>query len=33
MRYRSGSIWVTVFMHAVNNLAASLQTIWLANYP
>jgi membrane protease YdiL (CAAX protease family) len=33
MRYRTGSIWVTVVMHALNNLAATLQTIWLANHP
>jgi len=33
MRYRTGSIWVTVVMHALNNLAATLQTIWLANQP
>jgi membrane protease YdiL (CAAX protease family) len=33
MRYRTGSIWVTVLMHALNNLAATLQTIWLANQP
>jgi membrane protease YdiL (CAAX protease family) len=30
VRYRTGSIWVTVLMHGVNNLAATLQTIWLA---
>jgi membrane protease YdiL (CAAX protease family) len=33
MRYRTGSIWVTVFMHALNNLAATLQTLWLASQP
>jgi membrane protease YdiL (CAAX protease family) len=31
VRYRTGSIWVTVFMHGVNNLAATVQTIWLAS--
>jgi membrane protease YdiL (CAAX protease family) len=31
LRYRSGSIWLTVFVHGLNNLAATLQTIWLAN--
>ena len=29
MRYRSGSIWLTVILHGLNNLAAVLQTIWL----
>jgi membrane protease YdiL (CAAX protease family) len=31
LRYRSGSIWLTVFVHGLNNLAATLQTIWLAS--
>jgi CAAX protease family protein len=31
LRYRSGSIWLTVFVHGLNNLAATLQTFWLAN--
>jgi membrane protease YdiL (CAAX protease family) len=30
IRYRSGSIWLTVILHGLNNLAATLQTIWLA---
>jgi uncharacterized protein len=30
LRYRSGSIWLTVILHSLNNLAATLQTIWLA---
>jgi membrane protease YdiL (CAAX protease family) len=30
LRYRTGSIWLTVFVHGLNNLAATLQTIWLA---
>jgi membrane protease YdiL (CAAX protease family) len=32
LRYRSGSIWLTVFVHGLNNLAATLQTIWLASH-
>jgi membrane protease YdiL (CAAX protease family) len=31
LRYRSGSIWLTVFVHGLNNLAATLQTVWLAS--
>jgi membrane protease YdiL (CAAX protease family) len=30
LRYRSGSTWLTVVVHGLNNLAATLQTIWLA---
>ena len=30
LRYRSGSIWLTVFVHGLNNLLATLQSIWLA---
>jgi membrane protease YdiL (CAAX protease family) len=30
MRYRSNSTWLTIIMHGVNNLAATLQSIWLA---
>ena len=30
IRYRSQSIWLTVVLHGLNNLAATLQTIWLA---
>ena len=29
MRRRSNSTWLTIVMHAVNNFAATLQTIWL----
>jgi uncharacterized protein len=29
LRYRSGSIWLTVILHGLNNLAAVVQTIWL----
>jgi uncharacterized protein len=32
LRYRSSSIWLTVFVHGLNNLAATLQTIWLASH-
>jgi membrane protease YdiL (CAAX protease family) len=30
LRYRSHSTWLTVLLHGLNNLAAVLQTIWLA---
>jgi uncharacterized protein len=30
LRYRSNSTWLTVVLHSLNNLAATLQTIWLA---
>jgi membrane protease YdiL (CAAX protease family) len=30
LRYRGHSIWLTVVLHGLNNLAATLQTIWLA---
>jgi len=30
MRYRSGSTWLTIIMHGINNFAATLQSIWLA---
>lgn len=30
LRYRSGSTWLTVVVHGLNNLAATLQSIWLA---
>jgi membrane protease YdiL (CAAX protease family) len=29
LRYRSNSIWLPVIVHGINNLAATLQTIWL----
>ena len=29
IRYRSQSIWLTVLLHGLNNLAAVVQTIWL----
>jgi hypothetical protein len=29
IRYRSRSIWLTILLHGLNNLAAVLQTIWL----
>ena len=31
LRYRSNSTWLTVILHGLNNLAATVQTIWLAN--
>jgi hypothetical protein len=30
MRYRSHSTWLTIVLHGLNNLAATLQSIWLA---
>jgi uncharacterized protein len=30
LRYRSGSIWLTILLHGLNNLGALVQTIWLA---
>jgi hypothetical protein len=29
VRYRSGSLWLTVLLHGLNNLAAIVQTILL----
>jgi membrane protease YdiL (CAAX protease family) len=31
LRYRTGSIWLTIFVHGLNNLLATLQGIWLAS--
>jgi len=31
LRYVSNSTWLTVILHGINNLAATIQTIWLAN--
>lgn len=33
VRYRSNSIWLTIFLHGLNNLAATLQTLYLATHP
>jgi membrane protease YdiL (CAAX protease family) len=30
LRYRFNSTWLTIFVHGLNNLAAVVQTIWLA---
>ena len=30
LRYRTRSTWLTIVLHGLNNLAATLQTIWLA---
>jgi membrane protease YdiL (CAAX protease family) len=30
LRYRTQSIWLTVVLHGLNNLAATLQSLWLA---
>lgn len=32
LRYRTNSIWLTVVLHGLNNFAATLQTLWLANH-
>ncbi|MBE0701756.1 MAG: CPBP family intramembrane metalloprotease, partial [Afipia sp.] len=32
LRYRSNSTWLTVVIHGLNNLAATIQTIWLATH-
>jgi hypothetical protein len=32
LRYRFHSTWLTIFVHALNNLAAVTQSIWLAAY-
>lgn len=31
LRYRSNSTWLTVGLHGLNNLAATLQTLWLTS--
>jgi membrane protease YdiL (CAAX protease family) len=30
-RYRTGSTWLTILLHGLNNLAATVQTFWLSN--
>jgi membrane protease YdiL (CAAX protease family) len=30
LRYRTGSTWLTIVLHGINNLAATIQTFWLA---
>jgi membrane protease YdiL (CAAX protease family) len=30
LRYRTGSTWLTIVLHGINNLAATVQTFWLA---
>jgi membrane protease YdiL (CAAX protease family) len=30
LRYRSGSLWLTIFLHGLNNLAATVQTALIA---
>ncbi len=32
LRYRFHSTWLTIFVHGLNNLAAVVQTIWLAGH-
>jgi membrane protease YdiL (CAAX protease family) len=31
LRYRSGSLWLTIFLHGLNNLAATVQTMLIAS--
>lgn len=31
LRYRSNSLWLTVFLHGLNNFAATVQTLLIAN--
>jgi membrane protease YdiL (CAAX protease family) len=33
MRYLSHSTWLTIVLHGLNNLAATVQTMWLASGP
>ena len=30
LRYRTNSTWLTIALHGINNLAATIQTFWLA---
>ena len=30
LRYRANSTWLTIVLHGINNLAATIQTFWLA---
>jgi membrane protease YdiL (CAAX protease family) len=32
VRYRTGSTWLTTVLHGLNNLAATVQTMWLATH-
>jgi membrane protease YdiL (CAAX protease family) len=32
LRYKSNSTWLTIVIHGLNNLAATIQTIWLASH-
>ena len=31
LRFRTGSTWLTILLHGLNNLAATIQTWWLTN--
>ncbi|WP_431203627.1 CPBP family intramembrane glutamic endopeptidase [Bradyrhizobium betae] len=31
MRYRAGSLWLTIILHALNNMTAVVLTMWLGN--
>ena len=30
LRYRTSSTWLTIALHGINNLAATIQTFWLS---
>jgi membrane protease YdiL (CAAX protease family) len=32
LRYRTNSTWLTIVLHGINNLAATVQTFWLAGH-
>ena len=32
LRYRMNSTWLTIVLHGINNLAATIQTFWLAGH-
>ncbi len=32
LRYRTNSTWLTIALHGANNLAATIQTFWLAGW-
>jgi uncharacterized protein len=32
LRYRTNSTWLTIVLHGINNLAATIQTFWLAGH-
>lgn len=32
LRYRTNSLWLTIVLHGINNLAATIQTFWLSGH-